>query len=60
VCLLDDEAGPLQQAKMARDGRPADRQGVGQLLNRAAAGPEQLDDRPTVRVAERFEWIARG
>ena len=51
--------GPLEQPQVARDRRPADRQRVGELLDRPPAGPEQLDDRPPVRVAERVERIAR-
>lgn len=43
---------------MARDGRPADRQRVGDLLDGAVAGREQLDDRAAVRVAERVERVA--
>ena len=57
--LLEDQAGPLQQPEVARDGRPADRQRVGELLDGPAAGAEQLDDRPAVRVAERVERVAR-
>jgi hypothetical protein len=43
---------------VARDGRPADRQRVGELLDRAVAAREQLDDRPAVRVAERVEGVS--
>ena len=61
--LLHDEPGRLQQAEMTRDRRPADRQGVGQLADRAPARrtfPEQLDDGPSIGVAERLERIAGG
>ena len=43
---------------MARDRRSADRQRVGELLDRAVAGGEQLDDRPAVGIAERVERIS--
>jgi hypothetical protein len=42
---------------MPRDRRPADRQLVRELADRAITGAEQLDDRPPVRVAERVERI---
>jgi hypothetical protein len=58
--LLDHEPGVFQQAEMPRNRRTADRQCVRELLDRALAGTEELDDRPTVRVAERIERIPRG
>src|SRR5579864_665063 len=43
---------------MARDGGPADRQGVGDLPHRPATRAQQLDDGPPVRVSERIERVA--
>ncbi len=42
---------------MPRNGRPADRQLVGELLYRAAALPKQLDDGATVRISKGAEGI---
>ena len=53
-----DQAGVLEQPQVARDGRAADRQRVGELADRAVALAQQLDDRPPVRVAERVERVA--
>ena len=47
--LLGDEPGPLEQAQVPGDRRPADRQRVGDLAHRAVARSQQLDDRPAVR-----------
>jgi hypothetical protein len=56
---VGDEAGLLEQAQVSRDGRAADRQGVGELLDRAvAAAGEQLDDRAAMGVAERVERVS--
>ena len=55
---LDHESGGLQQLEMARHGRPADRQGVGDLANGSVACAEELDDRPAVGVAECVERVA--
>ena len=55
--LLDDEPGLLQQAEVARDRGAADRQRVGDLADRPAAGAEQLDDGPPVGVAQRLERV---
>ena len=57
--LLDDESSPLQEPEMAGHGRPADRERLRELANRSIAGPQQLDDRPPVRVPERIERVAR-
>jgi hypothetical protein len=43
---------------MARDGRAADRQLVGELTDGPIAGAQELDDRPPVRVAEGVERVA--
>jgi hypothetical protein len=47
----------LQQPQVARYCRPADREGFGQLLDRPIALPQQLDDGPAIRVAERVERV---
>jgi hypothetical protein len=59
--LLDDEPGALQEAEVPRDRRPADRQPLRELADGStglAARRQQLDDRPPVRIAERFEGVA--
>ena len=45
---------------MARDGRPADGQDIGDLLDGPFAGTQQLDDGSPVRVAERVEGVPDG
>src|SRR2546422_978337 len=55
--LVDDETGIFQQTQVARDGRPADRQLVRDLLHRVGPRAEQLHYRPAMRVAERPEWV---
>ena len=58
--LLDDQTGVLEQSQVARHGRPADRQGVGELLDGPSSAAEQLDDRPPVRVARASNGSQRG
>ena len=58
--FLDDESGLPQEPEVARDGRARDRQRVGELLDRAVAGPEQFHDGSPVGVAERLERVADG
>lgn len=55
---VGDEAGLLEQAQMARDRGAADRQCVGELLDRAVTGAQQLEDRAPLGVAERVEGVA--
>ena len=52
-----DQSGVLQQAEMPRYRGPADRERIGQLLDRAASIAEQLDDGASMRIAERVERI---
>src|SRR5688572_25423150 len=58
--LLDHQAGVAQQPQVPGDGRPADRQRVGDLPDRALPAAEQFDDRPALRVAERLERVGGG
>jgi hypothetical protein len=53
-----DQARVLEQPQVPRNRGTADRQRVGELAYRPVAGPEQLDDRPPVRVTEGIERIA--
>ena len=55
--FIRNEPGIVQQAEVTRDGRAADRQPVGNLLDRARLPREQLDDGPSVRIAERVEGV---
>ena len=55
--LLGDQPGVLQQAQVPRHGRPADRHGRGDLLDRLVAVAEQSQDLAPVRVAQRLERI---
>jgi hypothetical protein len=57
--FLADEPRQLEESQVARYRRSTDRQGIGKLLDRPAAGAEKLDDRPPVRIAERVERIPR-
>ena len=56
--LGDHEARVLEQAQVARDGRAADWQLVGDLLHRALAAVQQLHDGAALRVAEGLERVA--
>src|SRR5207253_5749133 len=56
--LVDDEARLFEQAQVPGDGRTADREGVSDLADRAAAIDQQLDDGSPVGVAESVEGIA--
>jgi hypothetical protein len=56
---VGDQAGVLEQPQVSGDGGAADRELVGELTDRPIAGAEQLDDRPSVRVTEGVEGIAR-
>jgi hypothetical protein len=55
---VGDESRLLEEPQVPRDGGAADRQRVGQLLDRAVAAREELDDRAAVRVAERVEGVS--
>jgi len=56
--FFDDETRQLQQPKVPRHRRPADREGVCNLLDREPPGSEELDDGSAVRVSEGFEGIS--
>ena len=49
------EARLLQHPQVLRDRRPADRQAMGELADRARAFLERLEDQPPGGVAERVE-----
>jgi hypothetical protein len=53
-----DETDVLEDAKVLRDGRPADRESGRQLADGAWPGAEQLEDLPPRRVAERVERMS--
>ena len=57
--FFHDEPRFLQQAQVTRHRGPADRELVGDLADRPAAGAEQLEDRAAVRIAQRLERVAR-
>ena len=57
--LLADQPGLLEQPQMVRDCRSRDREDA-QLADGTRPVAEQRQDRPTLRVAERLEWIRRG
>lgn len=55
--LIGNKTRSVQHSQVARDGGTADRQLVGNLLDRSRASREQLDDRTAVRVAKGIEGI---
>ena len=52
-----DEAGVAQHLEVLGHRRPADRQSVGQLADRARAGGQSFEDRPPGAVGESTPWI---
>ena len=55
VLAVADEARVLEHAQVLRDGRPADRQSVGELADRARPRLQRLEDASPCRVAEGVE-----
>ena len=56
--LIRDQARLFEQAKVARHGRAADRQVVGQLLNRAGAALQQFQNGAPVGMREGVERVS--
>jgi hypothetical protein len=54
---IDDESGRFQQLQVPRNRRSADRQGVGDLSDRAIGRSKHLEDGSAVWIAQRVEWI---
>ena len=52
VALVDDEPGLLQHAQVLRDGRPADREAVGELSYRVGRRRDTFDDLASCRVGQ--------
>jgi hypothetical protein len=57
VRLVDHEASTFQQAKMTRNGRPADRQSICNLTDGAPTRDEELDYGAPVGITQRVEGI---
>jgi hypothetical protein len=55
---MSDEAGFLEDAQVLRDGGPRHGEPGRELADRPRAGPEELEDLPPRRVAERVERMS--
>ncbi len=55
VARRQDEPGVAQDGQVARDRRPARREGLGDLARALGAGLEELEDPPPCRVGQGLE-----
>jgi hypothetical protein len=56
--VIRNKARLFEHSKVTRHGRAADRQVIGQLLNRAAPSLQQLENGATVAIAECVERVS--